>query len=210
MLDLTAICQAKYGSLKSAASEQLPMDLRFVSKDELPLKRQHRLMLSREEHWRVLMNDYTYLRQSLTRIHKIYQMSLQNEHPEGFSEANILNDKASGDPKGYLFLPFDLLDHDVISGNMTIGMKSHKSRKNREWEKRQKGYKAIWLRIDNVARVRKARVRQELRNSGGWRYLSPEEQSQREMDAFAVIEKERQEKKAMAKASYMETHEQVL
>lgn len=94
------------------------------------------------------------------------------------------------------------IQNDLVLRNTPAAIESHKYQKNREWEKRQKGYKAFWLRIDNVARVQKARVRRELRTSMEWQNLSLRDQQQREMDAFSRIEQERKEKKARAKAIY--------
>ena len=78
---------------------------------------------------------------------------------------------------------------------------SLKCPKNRKWEKRQKGYKATWLQIDNVARVEKSRIRRELRNSVDWQGLSPREQQERETIAFSPVEKRREEKRE--KANYL-------
>lgn len=101
-----------------------------------------------------------------------------------------------------------LLDHKIpcrpLSENKSART-SLKCPKNRKWEKRQKGYKATWLQIDNVARVQKSRIRRELQNSIDWRDLSPTEQQERERIAFSRIEKQREEKREKAKVLYLET-----
>lgn len=101
-----------------------------------------------------------------------------------------------------------LLDHKIPYRPLSENKSARtplKCPKNRKWEKRQKGYKATWLQIDNVARVQKSRIRRELQKSIDWRGLSPSEQQERERIAFSQIEKQREEKREKAKALYLET-----
>lgn len=67
MLELTNECQIKYGSSRYIDSE-LPSDLRFVSKDQLPLRTPPRFTSSTQDRWRVMMNDYIYNQQLLFKI----------------------------------------------------------------------------------------------------------------------------------------------
>jgi hypothetical protein len=104
MLELTTMCQAKYGSC--GAVKELPADLRFVSRDQLPLKKQHRHMLSTEGRWEVMRNNYNYTHQSLIKVHKITRRALQNKGSEEISEVNKLINDASEDcnDKGIFFV----------------------------------------------------------------------------------------------------------
>ena len=202
MPDLTIICQVRHKSCRSAYSVPLE-DLRFINKDQLPAKRPHRLMLSLRDHWNIMINDYSYIRQSLFRIHCVNQTLLQNGGAEDFLEIRNLSDGRSGNVKDRGMIDYKFQGDGILEKRFTR-VNPSKSPKNRRWEKRQTGYKAAWLRIDNVARVQKARMRYELRSSIDWQSLSSSERRDRETAVCSPIEKRRREKKERARAFYLE------
>lgn len=93
MLNLTVTCQVKYGSFISMDSEPLPADLRFVSRDQLPLKTPSRIFSSLQERWNIEINNYKFLRKSLLKLHKMTQTLFQNDNIEDWSEDINFNDE---------------------------------------------------------------------------------------------------------------------
>lgn len=99
MLNLTVKCQVKYGSFNS---KPLPADLRFVSRDQLPLKTPSRIYSSMEEHLNSEINNYKFLRQSLLKLRNMTQTLFQNDNVEDVSEdinltGEILEELEGGD-----------------------------------------------------------------------------------------------------------------
>lgn len=101
MLELTFFCQRKYGSFRSIDSRELPPDLRFVNKDQLPLKTPNCLTASLHERWTAFANDYNYMCQLLLKSHRMHQRLLQNE------DVYVLKDLLEAGERNYEVLKCD-------------------------------------------------------------------------------------------------------
>lgn len=194
------MCQERYGTLGNRISTSLPNDLTFVQRDQLPLQTPPRLFSSAVELTRFMVKESNDLHHTLLNLYKITSAWVQNGscgNMSGKTEVNY-TDLERLEGGAIIWVKPDVTGQ--ASEDTLYGIRRRKCRKNREWEKRQKGYKAEWLRIDNVARVQRARKRRQLRSSLSWPNLSRQEQNELEKAAFSHIEKQRQEKKAKAKA----------
>jgi hypothetical protein len=149
-----------------------------------------------------MINEYNYLRQSVSHIcNELRQLLAADENVKGPEQMTDIESQSRQRNNAQEILGLVQLGPMLETAPVCVAQR--KCPKNRAWEKRQKGYKAEYLRIDNVARVQKARVRRDLRSSVLWENLSLEARSQREADALSYIDGKRREKKAFAKASFV-------
>jgi len=192
----------EYGSSTWSHPKQLPANIRFVSSDQLPLKRPSRLMSSAQEQWQFMVRNFNYSHESFLKLACMSQNVLLNDYEENVSAANKpLNNIYLKSPSCMVIYVFVLMlaNHKATESQPSLDKSSTTQPstcpKNRTWERRQTTYKAAWLKIDNVARVQRARVRQKLRSAPDWQDLSTEEKREREGEALLEVNWKQQEKR---------------
>ena len=87
-------------------SGPLPADLRFVSRDQLPLKIPTRIYLSTQEIWSIEINNYKFLQQSLLKVRNMTQTLFQNDNGEDLSEHINFNDEILEEGRDISFIHF--------------------------------------------------------------------------------------------------------
>jgi hypothetical protein len=117
MLKLTKSCQVKYGS--QAGDRQrldggLQANVRFVSSDQLPILKPNRLTSGLQEHVSFMVDDYNYLRQSLSHIDNQLQLLSGHENAKGPEQMTEVEWQSHGDAEEIMDRGIVLFVIDVV------------------------------------------------------------------------------------------------